>query len=92
MTISHYLFIVLLSSLIGSLFHLWQGGNGNKLILYIVVANIGFLTGQVIHKFWPINLLSIGPMQIGLGLITTIIFLFLMLWLLNFDPSETDEF
>lgn len=92
MTITHYILLVLIASFMGSLFHVWKGGNGGKLILFITVSIVGVLSGQLLFLFWPIKFFEVGPMKIGLGIITSILFLFGSLWLSNFDTSETDEF
>lgn len=92
MTTPHYLFMLLLAILIGVIFHLWQGGNGGKLLLYVVCSILGFFTGQVSYQLWPFEFLSIGPMRIGMAIIASIVFMFSALWLSNIDTSETDEF
>lgn len=53
-------FGLILATLYGSLFHLWQGGDGRRLLFYLLSSWLGFALGQLIA-----DMLSIGALRVG---------------------------
>jgi hypothetical protein len=70
-----------ISTLLGVLFHVWRGGGLLRLILYILLAWIGFWLGQLIAVRFNISFLSIGQLNLGLACIMSMIFLGAGYWL-----------
>ncbi len=58
-----FTFGLLLATLYGALFHLWQGGTGQRLALYLLSGWLGFAIGQIIGDTLGITMLSIGPLH-----------------------------
>jgi hypothetical protein len=81
MTLPALIFGLLISTLIGSAFHLWRGGGLGRLILYILLSWFGFWAGhllgdQVGWTFW-----SIGPLRLGMACLGSLICLGFGYWL-----------
>jgi len=81
MTIPAFLFGVLLSTLYGSIFHLFRGGHVGRYLLYLALAWVGFWIGQFVASQMNINLIKIGPLHLGIATITSWLFLGIGHWL-----------
>jgi hypothetical protein len=81
MTFPAILFGCLIATLIGSAFHLWQGGNLGKLILYLTLSWLGFWGGQVLFDFLGWSFLSLGSIHLGSNLVICSLTLGLGFWL-----------
>jgi hypothetical protein len=57
------IFSLLLATLYGALFHLWQGGDGRRLIVYILSSWLGFAIGQFIADMLHILVLNVGTVH-----------------------------
>jgi hypothetical protein len=81
MTLPALLFGILISSLYGAAFHLFRGGGAGRLILYIILAWIGFWVGQLIASQIGISLINIGPLHLGIATLSSWLFLGIGHWL-----------
>ncbi len=81
MTIPAFLFGVLLSSLLGAIFHLWKGGSLIRVLLYLVLAWIGFWGGHILAVQLDWHFLSLGPLRLGMALVGCGIILVIGHWL-----------
>ncbi len=81
MTLASLLFGFVLSTLYGAVFHLGRGGNFYRLILYLVLAWVGFWVGQILAGMFGLTFLSIGQLHIGFATITSFLTLFIGYWL-----------
>jgi hypothetical protein len=81
MTLPSMLLGVVISSLYGATFHLLRGGNLGRLILYIILAWVGFWIGHFAAGVldWPFW--SIGELHVGLGTVVSVLFLVGGYWL-----------
>ena len=75
MTLPALLFGLVVSTLYGAAFHLWQGGGAGRLLLYILLSWTGFWLGHLIGGFLGWTFLSVGPVHLGMSTITSLIFL-----------------
>lgn len=57
----------MLATLYGAVFHLWQGGDGRRMVVYILTAWLGFGLGQLIADMLDVRVLSIGPVNVLSG-------------------------
>jgi hypothetical protein len=71
----------ILSTLYGALFHLWRGGNAGRLLLYIILAWIGFWVGQLIGNMLNLTFDTIGQLHIVASTLCSFILLFVGYWL-----------
>ena len=72
---------LILSTLYGGLFHLWRGGNAGRLILYIILAWIGFWLGQLIGTLADVSFDTLGQLHLVVASLGSIIFLIVGYWL-----------
>lgn len=71
----------IISSLLGSLFHLWRGGNPKRIFFYLVLAWLGFFGGHFLAVWQGWALFPIGTLNAGIAIIGALIFLFVGDWL-----------
>ncbi len=81
MTLPTYLLGTIYALLIGSLFHVWRGGGAGRLLLYLVLSLVGAAAGQWIGMWQNWSLLPIGPLDLGLVTIGSLLFLLVGYWL-----------
>lgn len=91
MTIQTVLLGIFTPVFLGALFHLWRGGAGWRLGLYIVLALIGFWLGHIIAHQLGWNFLVVGGLQIGIGSFGSLILLGVGYWLSNKEPEPEDK-
>lgn len=72
---------LILSTLYGALFHLWRGGNAGRLLLYLILAWIGFWLGQLIANYLNLTFDTLGQLHIVIASLGSLLFLGLGYWL-----------
>jgi uncharacterized membrane protein YeaQ/YmgE (transglycosylase-associated protein family) len=72
---------LILSTLYGALFHLWRGGNAGRLLLYLILAWIGFWVGQFIGNLLNISIDTLGQLHIVAATLGSLVLLFIGYWL-----------
>ena len=72
---------IILSSLYGAAFHLFRDGGLARFLYYLVLAWIGFWTGQFISDFLGISLLRVGQLNLVIATIVCWLFLGIGHWL-----------
>ena len=72
---------LILSTLYGALFHLWRGGNAGRLLLYLILAWIGFWVGQFIGNLLNISIDTLGQLHIVSATLGSLVLLFIGYWL-----------
>jgi len=90
-TIPALVFASIISLLCGALYHFIRGGSGWYLLLYFVLSILGFAAGQGVSIWRGWNLLQFGMLDVGMGMIGSIVFLTLGEWLSKFDVKNEDE-
>jgi len=78
----------LISSLFGALFHVWRGGGPGRILLYLVLAWLGFWGGHALGIHWGLDFFSIGPLHLGMAALGSILLLGFDYWLSLVDISE----
>ncbi|HTX91755.1 MAG TPA: hypothetical protein VMC09_11140 [Anaerolineales bacterium] len=81
MTLPGILFGIVLSTLYGTAFHFWKGGPINRLILFILLAWLGFWTGHIVGAVLHWSFANIGPINGGMATLGSAAFLFVGEWL-----------
>ncbi|HSM26026.1 MAG TPA: hypothetical protein VK856_14275 [Anaerolineaceae bacterium] len=74
---------LLFAMLIGFAFHFWKGGGLLRLITIIIFSIVGFSIGHWIGFSQNINFLRVGMVYLGFGILGSIIFSFIALWITN---------
>jgi uncharacterized membrane protein YeaQ/YmgE (transglycosylase-associated protein family) len=91
MTIPLLLFALLIALLCGAVFHILRGGSGWRLLLYLVLSVLGFAVGQALSMWRGWQLLTFGALDMGAGLIGSLIFLVLGDWLSRIENSSENS-
>jgi hypothetical protein len=91
MTLPLLLFALLLALLCGALFHTLRGGSGWQLLLYLFMSVLGFAAGQGLSMWRGWHFLTFGALEIGAGLIGSLLFLALGDWLSRIESNEKNS-
>jgi hypothetical protein len=89
MTIPALLFGLLVSTLMGAAFHLWKGGSLGRLLLYLILAWIGFWSGHMLANNLGWTFGSIGPLRFGMAILVGIVTIFAGYWLSLVNQEQT---
>ena len=90
MTLPSFALGLIYSLLIGALFHLWQDGGPGRLLYYLTLSVIGFFAGQWIGTWRNWMLYPVGPLDLGVATIGSLIFLGVGYWLGLIDSRRTN--
>ena len=88
MTLPSLLFGFLIAGLYGAIFHLWRGGSFGRLLLYQILAQLGFWIGHALGKQWGWEFFSLGPLYTGMATLGAIAILVIGHWLSLVDKNE----
>ena len=91
MTIPSIFIGLLISSLFGALFHLWRGGGPGRLLLYLILAWLGFWGGHALGARWEWDFFNLGPLHLGMASLGSMITLGIGYWLSLVDLGDTNE-
>lgn len=69
MTLPAFFLGAIIATLLGAVFHLWQGGSGGRLLLYLALAWAGFWIGQWLGAQFGLSFFSIGPLNTGMAVL-----------------------
>lgn len=69
MTLPAVLFGILVSTLMGAVFHLWKNGSFGRLLLYLILAWVGFWAGHLLGNRFGLTFGSVGPLRLGMGVL-----------------------
>jgi hypothetical protein len=81
MTIPSIAFGLVCSLFIGALFHVCVDGGPGRLILFEILGMIGFAAGQWVGSEWNLVWFPIGPLNMGLGILGSLLVLGIGYWL-----------
>jgi hypothetical protein len=81
MFLAIYLLGFVLSTLYGSLFHLWRGGGLGKLIFFVSLSWVGFWIGHWAGISFNLTFGKIGPLQVASATFGAVVCLFMGYWL-----------
>ena len=87
MTTPAFIYSFLVTTLLGSAFHLLKGGGGGRFVLLLILSWAGFIVGHLLGSIWEIAFLMIGPVFGGFGAIGSILFLMVGNWFSRLDQS-----
>jgi uncharacterized membrane protein YeaQ/YmgE (transglycosylase-associated protein family) len=74
-----------ISTLYGTAFHFWRGDGIGRMLLYIILAWIGFWAGHLLGNFLEITIGNLGPLHLGTATIGAGIALGIGYWLLKVE-------
>lgn len=88
MTLPAIFFGIVLSTAFGTAFHFYKGGSWGKLILFILLAWVGFWLGHVLGGLLGWTFAAIGPLNAGMGTLFSALFLFVGEWLSRVEVTR----
>lgn len=88
MNISTLIFGWIVATLVGALYHLWKDGGFWMLVVYIIASWIGFFLGHLAASKLGLDILAVGQLQMGGGIVGSILILFLAHWLGKVNQSS----
>jgi hypothetical protein len=91
MTLPLILIALLIALLAGAIFHILRGGGGWRLLLYLALSVFGFAVGQGLSVWRGWRLLTFGALDIGTGLIGSLILLTLGEWLSRIENRDENS-
>ncbi len=90
MTIPALVLGILVSTFMGAAFHLWKDGGVGRLLLYVLLAWIGFWGGHILANSLGWTFGSIGPLRFGMAVLLCIATLFAGYWLSLIKGEEPE--
>jgi uncharacterized membrane protein YeaQ/YmgE (transglycosylase-associated protein family) len=81
MTIPMLVLGLIISIMLGAIFHLWRGGGGGRLLLYLMLGLIGFWFGELLARKLGISFARFGSLHLGPALLVELLFLTAGAWL-----------
>ena len=81
MTIPAYLLGLVYALLLGALFHVWRDGGLGRLLLYLALSVCGGAVGQWLGGWQNWKFLAVGPLNMGVVTVGSVLFLGLGYWL-----------
>jgi len=91
MTLPTLLFAFILATVYGAGFHLWQGGNARRLLLYLLAGWLGFALGHILGEWLGIRLLAVGALNTFTATLGSAIALFAARLLALNESAETSK-
>ena len=88
MTLPGVLFGLVVALLAGALFHAVRGGGGWRLLLHFGLSVLGFALGQVVGFWFGLALFIFGTLDIGLGVVGSLLLLGVGDWLSRIKPTN----
>jgi len=81
MTIPSLVLGIFISLTIAVGFGFFRGSNPRQLLIYIVIGQLGFWFGHFFGQITNIIIFKTGPLLLGDGVLTEILFLLVSIWL-----------
>ena len=72
---------LIISILLGALFHLWRGGKAGRILLYLILSIVGLWIGHFLAEGLNLDFDKLGQLHLLFGSLGSLIFLFLGHWL-----------
>ena len=88
MTLPVVLLGLVIALLIGFIFHILRDGNGMRLLMYLGLSILGFAFGQWLSMAAGWKIYSLGVLDIGIDVISSILFLAVGDWLGRIKPKN----
>ena len=88
MTFPALFFGVLLSTAYGAAFHFWKGGSLRKMLLFLLLAWLGFWIGHTAGGLLNWTFAPLGPIHAGMATLGSALFLFVGEWLSRVEVTR----
>lgn len=81
MTFPAVIFGFILAAFYAAAFHFWRGDSLKRLLLYLLLSELGFWAGHFLGAVLGWTFAAVGPLNAGVGTLGSAIFLFVGRWL-----------
>ncbi len=81
MSLPVFLLGMILATLYGAAFHVWRGGSGWRLLVFVLLSLSGFWLGHLIATTFAWNFVQVGTLQVGSATGGSLFFLLAGNWL-----------
>ena len=88
MTVPAVLFGFLVSTLMGAVFHFWKDGGLGRLLLYLILAWVGFWIGHFLGDTMGWTFGSMGPLRFGMAFLIAVLMIGVGYWLSLINRDE----
>jgi len=82
------LFGLVLASIYGTAFHFWKGGSLGRLLLFLILAWVGFIGGDILGAVLKWDFAAVGPINTGMATFGSAVFLFVGEWLSRVEVTR----
>jgi hypothetical protein len=89
MTLPTLLLALLIALLYGALYHLIRDGGFWRLFLYFILSILGFGAGHWVGLWRGWTFLPLGPINLGLSTLSSLLFLAIGDWLSRIEVAST---
>ena len=86
MTFPAFLLGFFIAGLMAAAFHLVRGGGLGRLIILLLAGELSFWFGHMVANILGFTFLSVGPIRLGMAILTAIIGLIAATWLSEIAP------
>ncbi len=69
MTIPAFLFGVVVATLEGAVFHLWRGGDNRRLVIFLLLGQVGFWGGHFAALYFGWTFADLGVLHLGFAVL-----------------------
>jgi hypothetical protein len=87
-TLPALLFGLVLASIYGTAFHFWKGGSLGRLLLFLILAWVGFIGGDILGAVLKWDFAAVGPINTGMATFGSAVFLFVGEWLSRVEVTR----
>ncbi len=91
MTLPSFLFALLIALLYGALYHLLRNGGVGHLLMYLALSALGFGIGQLVGYWLGGDFIKLGPINLGLGSIGSLLVLVIGDWLSRIETKPESK-
>jgi hypothetical protein len=81
-------FTLVSALLLGALYHAVRGGGGWRLLFFFGLSIFGFMAGHYFGAWQNLNFLLIGSLNLGMGILGSILFLIGGEWLSRIEVKK----
>ena len=88
MTTPTILLALVIALLYGSVYHFIRGGGGWRFLIFLGSSLLGFFAGQAFGMWQEWYIFLLGPINLGMGTLGSLIFLVISEWLSQIEVNR----
>ncbi|NJC98604.1 MAG: hypothetical protein FIB03_20110 [Anaerolineae bacterium] len=91
MTIPAFLFALLIALLYGAIYHFLRGGGLGRLLLYLILSNMGIVAGHLVGLWRGWIFFPLGSLNLGVSSIGSVVMLLIGDWLSRIESNPESK-